>query len=319
MATREAARSAIQRTLGAYQEKNQTRVAYLGDGRGRAASNLIVNENKAYVFARDEMTSQDFFPVLNQNRVRPAFNLPVVIGKDQTDPEVWQIISIHYASLDFSDDASVIGGIGPHHTQHEFGGGDEVFVDGRLFKPGLLQPTYPATMQARVLSFPYYEEEWKRFSGSLTLNFTQFVPTGACAVWVTVSLDPGTGSLTYAEGPVHGAAGAAGTYSWADYILGTLPSGSSNSFDLIPAPAATHIPIGSVLLSASTTAIDWNINDIDDVFDSRRHLTAPPRKLYERVRAIENSTGHDADMPVMGVATHGSSLDYWEVIDLGYF
>lgn len=320
--TKKEAQAAIQRTLSGYQAVQRTRVAFLGDGRGRAASNMIVNENKARVFARDELNSKDHFTVLNEGRVNPKFDLPVIIGEDPADPNVWRILSIHYASYEFTDNASVAGGMGAHHDQHEFGGGDEVFIDGRLFKPGLLQPTVLPSMQASVLPFVYYNNGWRRFGGGKTVDFTTNKPVGDFYNWVLITLDPTTASLSYVySGPKI----TLSNFTWTEWLGGLSVRAETLAgtpqFEEIPKPAATHIPLGAVLLTASTTAIDWNVNAAsnNNLFDARLHIGAPQDNLIDRLEAVDMSTGNDSNMPVMGVANHGSSLDYWEIIDLGYF
>src|SRR3990167_7332710 len=155
MTTLAEARRIYREAMERYQEKTLTRTAILGDGRGTAASNVIVPENTDYVYARDDINSSNFFIILNQGAVQPAANLPVVIGYplptgSGSDEE--QVLRINYSGLgDISP--GTISPVGPHHQQHEFRGGDDVLLDSRQFLTGLIHPTDPTTMTVQVESF----------------------------------------------------------------------------------------------------------------------------------------------------------------------
>src|SRR3990167_5935676 len=101
MTTLSDARRRWKETIGKYQKIQPTRTAVLGDGRGTAESNLIVPGRPDYVFARDTPQDANFFQVLNNGAVQPAFNLPVIIGLPIPGEEIDEprIIDVHYGGL----------------------------------------------------------------------------------------------------------------------------------------------------------------------------------------------------------------------------
>ena len=146
------------------QERRPVRFALTGDGRGNATSNLIVPANDNYYYARELSDNTRYFPVLNRGKVGPYINLPVVIGYDDIEPEREQILGINYDALPDGFSASRIYTIGIHAYQHMFGGGDEVYIDSRLFLPGLVSPTNPPSMQVDIKPFVYFYNDWNRYT-----------------------------------------------------------------------------------------------------------------------------------------------------------
>src|SRR3990167_8393899 len=128
----------------------QIRSAVLGSGLGTASSNLEVPGRQFYVFARDSMESDHFYEILNLNAVRPAFNLPVLVGYPSDGTEEQQVLGINYSGLGSEYTLQDITTIGQHHWQHEFQGGDQVTLDVRQLNVGLVQPTDPPSMRVLV-------------------------------------------------------------------------------------------------------------------------------------------------------------------------
>lgn len=293
MATLEEARSAFQNKLNRYEHKQKKRVVYLGDGRGNSASNLTVPANESYVYARDRLNdSNHFFPVKLNRNVRPAFNLPVWVGKREGEPYE-RIIDIVEQFADFNNSASIISGLAPHHNQHEFGGGDEVFVDSQLLKEGLIKPRNPPSSVIDVFGFYHATSSgWNYFSGESISTILDYTPSSGSR-YVTVSYNPDSQQIALTQGD--------GFSGGTDYqsLIDNIGSSGIPNFGHVPAPPDTNYPLGAVLLNSSTTIFDWNQNGgVNNVFPTRLLLnklkegTDPTdlTDIYKRIRRSSLTT-----------------------------
>jgi hypothetical protein len=273
------------------------RYAFLGDGRGYAASNMYVpgDSGSTTLWARSTPQDARFFPILNRNAVVPQFNLPVVIGYKQDEPRTEQVLGIHAGGLG-NISASNVSILGPHHHQHEFGGGDDVHIDGILFKPGLVTPTSPASMQLTVLPFIYFYNTWSQFAGGNTASLATFLPPTGRAVYVLIALDPTTNSLVYRPG--------------SPFISPGPPFNFTTfSFARVPAPAGNEFPLGYAILVSSTTSLDWQaINNA--IGDARLHVNPPMLNILDRLRQLEGYSGNEPSIATTGAgASTVSDLD----------
>lgn len=304
-------RSVFKNKFEEFETRQERRIVYLGDGRGNATSNLTVSANPSYVFARDSLgDAEHFFPVKLNRTIRPAFNLPVWVGKRSTD--VYErILDIVEEFADFQEAASSISGLSPHRTQHEFGGGDEVFVDSQLIKEGLLKPRNPATSVVDVFGFYYFSAStWKYFSGSQINNMLDFVPTSA-SVYITVSLDTTTGSLTLTQGE---------NFLLSNNTFAGLVSsiGAGDGFRFLPTPPRRNIPVGSVLLNSATTAFDWNQNGgLNNVFPIRMLITPTDSSNENKFDDIYSKINRTT-LPTLGAANSQPDQEF-NCIDGGRF
>lgn len=284
--------------------QQRTRLAYLGDGRGFASSNLIVPQRPSLVYARDDVNSSTHFVVINR-RVKPAFNLPVILGTTMEEPDLEQVLSIDYTPFDYAANASTIEGTQPHGPQHEFGGGDEVFVDTRLFKPGLAKPTEPAGMTIKILSFIHYYNGWKRFEETTTDTFNNWKPdTGSR--FVLVAVDPKVNIIKYIPGLIFNEASF-------DHLLG-----GSTAFANIPSPGGDEIPIVAVWLTSTTTKIDWNDQITNNMFDVRMFINVSNKRILDRLDQLEGYLGFKPNLATTGAADT-SADDFPRTIDGGIF
>jgi hypothetical protein len=286
------AKAAWQRSSGRFKQITPTRIAYMGDGQGSAASNLIVSEDPTKIYARRSLNDDRFF-VVQSKFIQPAFNKPVILGFTDYEPDIEQVLDYHNAGFITETGASTIGGVGPHHLQHEFGGGDEVFIDPRLLLIGLAKPTIPASMQIYITPFTYFHNEWSRFAGANTQDLTSFVPATDNR-YVLIALDPTTGELVYRPGTTFPSSGGFGGHA------ATISGGMGS----VPPPAGDEIPLAAVLLSSTTTELNWNtlVNNIED---TRLFLNTPLKDIRDRLEALEGLTGNTTDLPVTGVQTQG--------------
>ena len=275
------------------------RTAVLGDGRGQAASNMYVPQsNNEVVWAREYIGDSKFFAVINRAKVVPAFNLPVKISYTFDELGQEQVIGVNYAGAGGSLNVTTINALGPHHLQHEFGGGDEVYIDGLLFKPGLVYPTSPASMQLQVSRFNYYWNTWKQFDTATTDSLAPFTPLSGFSRYVLIALDPEVGTLVYRLGELINVALAPFTTT-------------AFSFSNVPAPAGNEIPLAYVALGANTTTLDWT--DVQNQLgDGRLHVGFPARNILERLDQVEGYTGNPPSLATTGAAA-SSVDDHYEV------
>lgn len=281
---------ALANLLGDFQQKFPSRTAVLGDGRGAAASNIKVANRDGYVWARNTPTDNRFFPILNRSAVPMSIGLPVEIGYDPSNPIEEQILGIHYAGLG-TISASGLPSVGTHHIQHQFRGGDETYVDSRLFLPGLVRPTNPVSMSVYVEPFTYFYNGWKRYAGGTTDSLTQYKPgTDFNAILVLVAFDPSSTSILLRPG------------------LPFAVTFLTDTVDISQAPssAGDELPLGLIYLRDSTTAIDWVAN-ADNVMDARQHVMPTLINVTDRIRQLEGYTGNDPNIATTGAA--GSSVD----------
>lgn len=295
MASREEARQALARRLEKYKIQRPVRVCYLGDGRGYSASNMYVPGETDKVWARESQGGGKPFKLLNRTpNVKVSFNMPVLVGYPESDPDNEQILGTHWGGLVFSDNASAISGTDPHHTQHEWGGGDEISVDPRQFLPGLVAPTNPPSMAVRLLAFQHHVYGFKRFNNSFSDDVSGYKPVGASTYrYVLFTVDPRTNEPKIRPGSVF----------TADLSIDSILANQGlNTFRHIPSPPGDEIPLGAVLLDPDTTTLNWRIGGVNNIFPLRLLLSTPTTLLNERVDTIESALGLD------GAAQTGAGL-----------
>lgn len=288
------ARRLVREKLNQYTPLTPYRYGVLGDGRGHATSNIYVNSASNMLWARETAQSNRFFPVLNRNAVTPTFGLPIVIGYKNDEPRQEQILGVHVGGLG----TLALSGtalLGPHHHQHEWGGGDEVFSDGLQLKPGLLAPTNPVSMSVQVLRFPYFWDRWREFPTTTTMLLNEFRPSAGQAIYLLVALDPQTQSLVYRPGLTF--APSISTFTGTD------------DFTKIPAPAGNEFPIGYIGMDSSTTILNWS-SFHDNIGDARLHVGYPLVNVLDRLRQLEGLSGNEPSIATTGAgASTVSDLD----------
>lgn len=305
MATREEAQAVWQSVSGRFKKTSPFRIAYMGDGRGTSRSNMYSTKSDTIIYARDSLNEKNFFTVLNK-RVNPVFNLPVILGYTDEDPSTEQVLGIHWATLELITTPTDLGGIEPHHAQHEFGGGDEVFVDSRLFKPGLVIPTDPVSMRVTVLGFAYpYNARWQFFPQTDSIDFTEYIPTSGNR-YITMCLDPEIDSLVYRIGQMFSFG-----LTWADLISTT----EGDAY--VPPPAGGELPLAAIYLTPTTTELDWRSSGTDNILDARFHVHPSMQDILDRLDQLEGITGNAPSLMMTGVGN--VTTDDEQIIHGGYW
>ena len=311
--TLEEARSRYKSKVDGFEEKEIRRLVYLGDGRGHATSNLTVPANESYLFARDRLhDSEHYFPIKLNKKIRPAFNLPVWVGKRPSEAYE-RIIGVVEEFADFDSAASTISGISPHGRQHEFGQGDEVWIDSQLLKEGLVKPRIPASSVIDVDGFYYYGDSWNYFSGSSMSTILDFAPTSG-SVYVTVSFDKIRKVIELTGGENFTI--PADSY---EAMITNIGGSVINGFDYVPEPPKKNIPLGAILLNSATTVFDWNqqAGGTNNVYPTRILLDQTDNNhdeefedIYKRIRR--------SSLPIMGVQNWKTEQEF-DCIDGGTF
>ncbi len=250
------------------------RTVLSGDGRGNAASNLYVSQDERFVYVR-EFGSEKFFIVKNSlGAAGPFVDLPLILGyDDRIDSNEEVVLSVNYEGIPDGTSGSTTFGMGKHSNQHQFRGGDEVYIDSRLFLPGDVVPTVPATMFLEVRSLTHNNNGQQRWVSGSTVDLTTYLPTGLSNVFLSISLDPSTNTLSYTEGVPF--VSTAGSFTFDQFFSNASVINFSGGFSDIPTPPLGNIPLAAVALNASTTRIDW-ASAIDNLTDMRVFLQPPP-------------------------------------------
>ena len=285
MATLDEARDAWARERSRFKKDTPTRIAYMGDGRGFAASNMIVPGAPTLIYCRESPDSNDYFPIKNRT-VQPAFNKQVILGYIDHEPQIEQVLDFIDESVLYQQNASAIGQVKAHRQQHEFGGGDETYTDPRLFTPGLGQPTNPTSGCLYISPFAYYYNSWGRWSGGNTDDLTKYIPSSGSR-YILISLDPEINELTYRIGDVY----TPETAEFADVGAG---------WGFVPEPAANEYPITAVNVNQGTTSFNWNSAVLDNITEARLHITPPYKEILDRIETLERMFGVDNTLTTVG-------------------
>lgn len=203
--------------------------ALMGDGNGTIE--VPNQQNMVYIRVGDGDLGQAF-----NNRCQLRDNLAVYVGYDPiTDPDrrIFQVLSVRMA--DYAGAGNVtVPNVGPHHTTHEFGGGDDVYIEWRRLMG--LRVGRPAAFVVTVDPGYIYRAGWIAIpSTNVNLTATHTALVGVQAQYVLISLSS-TGVVT----------ATAGTVVLSPALL-TIAD--------VPTPPAGHIPLAAVRLYKMQTAI----------------------------------------------------------------
>lgn len=254
-----------------YKRNLGVRYAITGDGRGAASSNYYYQGQDDKIWVREYGREDSPFPVTNRGRVRAAINVPVVLGYDDLDPGNEQVLGVNYAGLPsegIPGGSNTTIGIGNHHQQHEWGGGDEVYIDSRQFTPGLVYETVPPTMTVKIKPFIYhYGGRLIHYSGGSSSDLSDYLPSGSTYRYVGISFDRSTGSIVYQPGEPS----SAPTSTYLELLEGG--GTTQTSTDLMPILGTNHIPLATVYLGSATSIVSALY--ANNLLDSRLHVDTP--------------------------------------------
>jgi len=222
---------AYQKTLDRKQDVIPAWPALMGDGAGT----VEVSTRSGWVYVRvgsDEILGQAF-----NNRVPNRDNLPVLVGYEPVQPDLYQVLSIRevYAGADSGHD--VIPQVPSHHETHEWMGDDGcdlVYVHLRQWMPLRLRVVNGMTVQ--VDRGVMYRGGWVEVS-TQQMDLTGCRPTGG-GRYVLMYLD-------------------------ADGILGArsgdvVVPASGIALTDIPEPGLSEFPLAAVMVYGGQTSVQDN-------------------------------------------------------------
>lgn len=205
---------------------------------GRGDGTVSVPNQAGQVYIR--VGNQENYGTAYNDRVPLTDNLPVFVGYDPvTDPDrrLFQVLTIRQSAYVDAGNPP-IPQIGPHHTTHEFGGGDDVYLAWRRLMG--LRVGRPALFVVTVdPGYIYRGATWIAApvgASTVDLAAQQAALVGTQAQYVLISLDP-TGAISVLP---------AGTIKASPALL--LPGD-------IPTPPAGNIPLAAVKIYKTQTAI----------------------------------------------------------------
>lgn len=210
--------------------------ALMGNGHGV----VEVPNQPGYVYIR--LGQGDLGQAYN-NRCPFTDNLAIYVGYDPVlDPDrrIFQVLSVRMGDYSGAGNTPTPN-VGPHHTTHEYGGGDDVYIDWRRLmglrvgRPSGFQVTVDQGVILRAGA-------WLNVT-SQTLDLSAMKPIGALSCYVLVVMDS-TGTATATAG-----ASVAGALDISD----------------CPIPAADEIPLAAVRLYGTQSAIGDTPTDPDIV------------------------------------------------------
>jgi len=182
-----------------------------------------------------------------------------------------------------------------------------VYIDPRQFLEGLVQPTAPPSTSIKIGPFTYFYKQWDHYPGSTIPGPLGFKPTGTDSRYVSIVLEPSTGSILYRPGfPV------AATANPQDLAVGVGRSETvwDGWHGYVPQPAGDEYPLAAVKLTASTTAVDWYDDNGSQLLFSTRLFVGPAlQRISERIDGVENALGLGSDqtLPATGAQQEKSA------------
>lgn len=171
--------------------------------------------------------------VHNSAHVPPTFDLQVRIGRSKSLPTIWQIIAVRETYIS----PAAGGELAYHHEQHEFPGGDTVWIDPKQIMRLTVLVEDGENFIVRVIGSVIRTTSGLAQIGTQSLDLSSYVVT-AGAKFLTIQADD-DGVLGVVEGDVFGSP-----------LIAT--------FEDVPAPDADKYMIAFVLLYEGQTEL---VND----------------------------------------------------------
>jgi len=285
MTSREEAVRALAQLLGGLSPARYRARGLLGAPGG---TTVEVSGRTSTVFFREDGSDNKVVQVFN-NRVPSYYDLPVIVGRDDVNPETLQVLDIDIEALADWRGRSYLT---EHHQTHEYGATDDygvridndvVYVQGRQIVPLSIRPTATASMKV-FINAGWYEfgEDRYFFPGMYTRTLVAPATPGVYALEV-VYIEAVTNYIGYARG--------------IEVPLSEL----SDYVDYVPSVPPHSALVGCVLLASSTTAITQR-----EIVDIRSFNTIPGG-----VTNFDNGISVTGDVLVTGgqVAFYDSYVD----------
>jgi hypothetical protein len=183
-------RRQVKQYLAQFRGEARYQEAVLGDGTGKVSAGIA---NHCYARIRGVPL------VVYNDRTGYINNLPVVVGYDDLEPSLLQVLTVkHYAGVTYPGNFS----LAPHHETHEFlnpsGGQDPIYFGARQYLPLRVGHEGMAiTVQAGYVQLP---NGWRMVQRKEPVDLTPYRPTTG-ARWAVIGLTL-AGEIAVTEGAV---------------------------------------------------------------------------------------------------------------------
>lgn len=194
---------------------------------GNQVGTVKVPGKAEYVYVR--RTNGHVVECLN-NTSSAVFNTPVIIGRNKSQPKIWQIIEVR----NVYQASNVTFGVQPHHSTHEFPAPDTVWVLRDQFLPLLVLPTGGFTVRLYGdIIFRFNMDNPVKVENT-DIDMSSYAVTSG-AKYVLMQVDS-TGTISYIEGDLQ-------------------PSFLALQFTPIPKPDLGKFPICAFIFYAGQTEL----------------------------------------------------------------
>lgn len=275
-----------------------------------------VPNRKPFVYVRLRDNPNEVIQAFN-NRVSPAYNLPVLVEFQNGRYIVDSVDSIRYQNS-WPSFAPFLPRHGNTHSAdfESGGGGDIAFIHPRQFIPALIFPS-GSSGAPNAFMYPYLlhnsDGTWKYTGNTGTQNVTPYNPIASgTARMLLVYLDASSGNPVLLVN--------SGT-SFSSTLTGT-----SQIYPYIPTDSdPNHIPLAAIRLVTGTSVVSW-----DNIYDVRQFIhimptgsgggggtiTGSPDATYLRLDTTNDpltdqldidATGHPGDGAIYGI-TEGDAF-----------
>jgi len=215
---------------------------------GRHDGVVSVPGRSGYIYVRYGDTPA--IEVFNK-RVAPMLSIPVFVGYDPLEPNLFQVLSTAISTPEYATSAVIPMFTSPHNASHLYGGGDPVFLEKRQLLPSRIGPSAASSLLLDIYPDVVYNGAVVDQIAHQSVDLTRFVPGSGSSCYVLITETSGSVSVTPGS-----------------TVLGTTPAIT----DIPTAPGGAMV-MGAVRLYGGMTGINDNTS-YSDIVDLRT-LLAP--------------------------------------------
>lgn len=247
----------------------------------------VPNRN-SFVYVRLRDNQNEVIQAFN-NKVSPAYNLPVIVEREGNRYIVVSVDTQRYQN-NWNSFSSYLPRHGNTHSHNSAGGGggDVVFVYDKQFMPLLSMPSGSDGGPNVILNGYTMRNElnntWRYLGNTGTQSLLQYVPTGSNAVMVLVYLDLVTGNP--------GILVNSGSY---------FPNNITGTAEIVPyIPQISNpnfVPDSAIRLVTGTSVIGW-----DNIYDLRQFIKHNPTGTSMFIQSLGQPLGSAGTLNFIGEA-----------------
>ncbi len=284
------AQKAWQNSKRQFKTQHPTRTVYLGKGTGYTVEDMIPPGSPNYFYARPSLSNDNWIIVRNTGTGgAPVFNMPVMVGYTDIDDNNETILGVNHEALNWQLNVQQYGVAGTHAPQHGINGADTLFVDSRMFTPGLPRPDETAptgSLVAYVAPMSYIYDKLYYFNGASTPDLTQYVPDNGQR-YVTIAIDARSSNLVIRPGKIFRTEANPQDCTPEEWLTGQCGAGEGGLLEP-PNPESGEIPLAAIHMTSDTDYLEWRDNTslVKNMYDIRPLISAPVSKLVDELDQI---------------------------------